>query len=223
MKLIQLFALAGISLLTLTSVKAQNVDDIMKKHEVAVGGINNWNKIKTLKMSGSMAIQGTDISITQTYDLGNAMRMDISAMGMNGFQIVTTKEGWMYMPMQGSTKIDTLPPDVVMVAQSSKAEYAGTDTVNNTPCYKIKFTDKDGNESTSYFDKSTYYLLRTETKVKQDDQETEMAVVYNNYKHFDEGVVMPMSMTAAGIEITYKSVEINKPVDQGIFVPKIDK
>ncbi len=31
-------------------------------------------------------------------------------------------------------------------------------------------TDKDGKESTAFFDMATYYLLRTETKVKvQDD------------------------------------------------------
>lgn len=238
MKAMKLYMLAAIMLAAgVTSVKAQSADDIMDKHEKAVGGAENWNKIKTLKMEGSMSVQGMDIAIKQTLDIGNAMRMDINAMGMAGFQIVTTKQGWMYMPFQGGTKVDTMKPEMVKAAQrqldikgnqlvdyktnGSKMEYTGKDTVNNAPCYKIKIIDKDGNESTSYFDMATYYLLRTETKVKQEDQETEIAVVYNNYKKMDEGVVMPMSMTANGAEIVFKTVEINKPIDQALFIPKI--
>jgi hypothetical protein len=108
-------------------------------------------------------------------------------------------------------------------SDGTKAAYAGRDTINSAPCYKIKFTDKDGNESTSFFDCATYYLVRTETKVKQNDEEMEVAVIYDKYKKFDEGVVMPMSVNAQGGEITFKSIELNKPIDESIFVPAMEK
>ena len=104
-------------------------------------------------------------------------------------------------------------------ARGTKAELAGNDTVNNAPCYKVKLTDKDGNESTTFFDIASYYILRTEMKVKSDDGEQEVAVLYSNYKKTPEGIVLPMSMTAQGGEIIYKSIEINKPVDEKIFIP----
>jgi len=221
------------------SVTAQNADEILTQHEKAIGGTDNWDKIKTVKMVGSMSIQGMSIDLTETMVLGKAMRTDMSVMGMTGFTIVTTTQGWMYMPFQGASKIDTMTPKMVQDAQrqldmkstqlldykknGTRAEYVGMDSVNASTCYKIKFTDKDGNESTSFFDKSTYYLLRTEGKVKAAGEEMEVAVLYDNYKKMDEGVVMPMSVTAQGAEITFKSVELNKPIDDKVFVPAIDK
>ena len=238
MKAIKLSILA-VTILTasITTLKAQNVDDIMNKHITAIGGIDNWNKIKTMKLVGSVSQQGMDVNITQTLAVDKAMRMDISLMGMSGYQIVTQSDGWMYMPFRGSNKIDTMKPEMVKMmrqqmdikghqfldykSNGAKAEYAGTDTVNNAPCYKIKFTNKDGTESTSFFEIATYYILRTESKVKQDEQEMEVAVLYNNYKKMDEGVVMPMSVTAQGAEVVFKSIEINKPIDDSVFIPTL--
>ncbi|MFI5196956.1 MAG: hypothetical protein ACHQD8_07680 [Chitinophagales bacterium] len=236
MRIIKLSMLAAIMLTTgITAVKAQTADEIMEKHINAVGGLDNWNKIKTVKMTGSMSQQGMEISMTQTIDMAKGARLDISVMGMNGYQIVTNTEGWAYMPFMGSTKIDTMKPEMVKGMQKqfdikghqlvdyksngTKTELAGKDSVNNTLCYKIKCTDKEGNESMCFFDAGSYYLLRTEMKVKANDQEQEVAIVYNNYQKLPEGVVMPMSLTAQGGEITYKTIELNKPVDESIFKP----
>ena len=236
MRIIKLSMLAALLLTTGTiSVKAQTADEIMDKHAAAIGGVDNWNKIKTVKMVGSMSQQGMEISLTQTIDIAKGARMDISVMGMTGYQIVTNTGGWAYMPFSGSTKIDTLSPEAVKASQDqfdfkghqmldykakgTKVELAGKDTINNVLCYKLKCTGKDGKESTSYFDANTYYLLRTERTEKIQDQEQEISVVYNNYQKLPEGVVMPMSMNVAGGELTFKSIEINKPIDASTFVP----
>lgn len=186
-----------------------------------------------------MSMQGMDLNLTQTVILGKAMRTDISVMGMSGFTIVTPTQGWMYMPFQGQAKVDTMKPEMVQAAQSQldikanqmldyktngmKAEYAGKDTTNGMQCYKITFTGKDGNQSTSYFDVNTYYLLRTENKLKSEGEEMEVSVAYDKYKKMDEGVVMPMSVTAQGAEIVFKTIELNKPIDEKVFVPTIEK
>lgn len=238
MKIIKLSIVVSV-LFAAISASAQNADEILQKHEKAIGGTENWDKIKTVKMTGSMSMQGMDLGLTQTMILGKAMRTDITVMGITGFTIVTTTQGWMYMPFQGQTKVDTMKPEMVMAAQKqldiksnqlldyktngTRAEYVGTDTVNGNTCFKIKFTDKEGNESTSYFDKNTYYLVRTENKLKSDSEEMEVAVLYDKYKKMDEGVVMPMSVTAQGAEITFTSIELNKPVDEKVFIPTIDK
>src|SRR4051812_40175480 len=73
------------------TVKAQTADEIMAKHEKAVGGIDNWNKMKTLRMTGSIHQQGTEINMVQTIAVGTAMRLDVTTAGKNGFQIITTR------------------------------------------------------------------------------------------------------------------------------------
>jgi hypothetical protein len=240
MKAIKMTVLAAAMVVAGVGVtKAQSVDEIMTKHEKAVGGMDNWDKMKTLKMVGSLSQQGMEINMTQTYMMEKAMRMDISVMGMSGFTIVTTTGGWSYMPFGGGTKLDTMKPDMVKTmqgqmniksmqmldykAKGTKLELAGKDTINSAPCYKIKCTNKDGENSFCFIDMNTYYLTRIERTVKADDQEQEVAVAFANYQKQPEGVVMPMSMTAQGVEITYKTIEINKPVDEQIFIPKMDK
>ncbi len=231
--------LAALLLCGATITKAQTADEIMERHITAIGGVDNWNKIKTLKMVGGLSQGGMDISITQTIAMGKAARTDISVMGMSGFQIVTTNEGWMYMPFMGAAKLDTMKPDMVKAMQKqldvkgiqmldyktngTKTEYTGKDTINKAACYKVKFTDKEGNESVSYFECATYYLVRSESKIKQNDQEQEVAVQYDNYKKLDEGIVMPMSVTAQGAEIIFKSIDVNKPVDDAIFIPTVPR
>ena len=238
MKAIKLSLLSAMMLIAgFTSVKAQSADEIIQKHITAIGGTDSWNKIKSMKRVGSMTVQGMDIGFTQTVVNDKGMRTDISMMGQNGYVILTPKEGWMYMPMQpGMDKVTPMPADQVkasadkmtvksgMLADKSgiaKAEFIGKETTNNIACFKLKITDKDGNVQTDFFDASTYYLVRTEMTVKNEDAEQEVAMTFSDFKKQPEGIVLPMTMTSPmGMgDITFKSVEINKPVSDDVFKP----
>ena len=239
MNAIKLSILSGMMLTAgFTTVKAQTADEIIQKHIDAIGGTDKWNKITSMKKVGSMSIQGMDIGYTQTIVNNKGMRTDISAMGMNGFMIVTPQEGWMYMPMQGMDKVTPIPSDqlkmlgdklstkAAMLTDKSgiaKSEYVGRDTVTNIPCFKVKITDNDGNVQTDFFDVATYYLVRTEMTAKTADGEQELASSFSDFKKQPEGIVLPMTMTAPmGVgDIVVKSVEINKPVSDDIFKPTV--
>ena len=163
------------------------------------------------------------------------MRRDIAIMGMSGYSIVTKTEGWNYMPFQGQSKPEPMKADMLKMEQQelelkskevydyktrgTKVELMGKDTTNKVVCYKIKFKEKDGTESISYFDVNTYYVIRMETKIKTEDQEQEMTINYDNYKKLDGGIVMPMSVSMSMGDITCKSIEINKTIDENIFKP----
>ena len=236
MKAIKLSILAVTMLGGINTVKAQTADEIIQKHIDAIGGTDNWNKIKSIKRIGSMSIQGMDISYTETVVNDKGMRTDFSVMGSNNYYIITPKEGWAYMPAQGMDKVTPLPAEQMkgaaerlntkagMLADKSgitKSEYVGKDTANNISCYKVKITDKDGNVQTDFFDATTYYLVRTEMTAKQGDTEQEVAMSFGDFKKPPEGIVLPMTMTSPmGVgDITVKSVEINKPVDDKTFKP----
>jgi hypothetical protein len=215
-----------------TGAMAQNADDIIQKHIDAVGGTDNWNKIKTVKMKGIMSMGGMEINITQTVANDKGMKMEIDANGMKGYNIITPSEGWIFMP--GMEKVTKIPDDQLKSSQDKiniktgqlvdkskigKAEYIGTDSVNSMNCYKLKITDKDGNVQTAFFDAVTYYLVRSEMKVKVQDDEKEMAVNYSNFKKQPEGIVFPMTIGTEQGDVNFKSVELNKPVDDNFFKP----
>jgi hypothetical protein len=217
------------------TLKAQNADEIMKKHIEAMGGTDNWNKINSIKLKGNMSAQGMEIEMTQTTINHKATRMDISLMGQKGYSILTPTEGWAYMPfMPGGDKVTALPAEQVKGQQDqlnvntglmmdkseySKLEYIGRDTIDNIPCYKVKVTAKDGTAETAFFDATTYYLVREEMTMKLMDQEQEVALNYSNYQKQPEGIVYPMTKKTPQGDLIYKSIEINKPIDESVFKP----
>ena len=56
--------------------------------------------------------------------------------------------------------------------------------------------------------------------MKMQGEEQEMATDFSNFKKQDIGVVVPMTMTTQmGGDINFKTIEINKPVDEKVFTP----
>jgi len=238
MNIKKLCAFAAILFLTgITTVKAQNGDDIIQKHIDAVGGSDNWGKVNTMKLSGAMNVQGMDISMTQTVVNDKGMRMDISAMGINGYTIITPTEGWIYMPFQGMDKVTPLPADelqsskekmdvkniqLVDKSKIAKCEYMGNDTINNAGCYKVMVTDKQGNSQIAFFDATNYYLVRTVNKIKMQNEEQELAVNFSNFQKLPEGITVPMTWGTEQGDINFKSIEINKPYSDSLFKPDVE-
>jgi len=67
---------------------------------------------------------------------------------------------------------------------------------------------------------STYYIIRKEQKIKgADDAEQEVGTNFSNFKKQTDGVVIAMTVSSPQGDITFTSVEINKPIDDKIFVP----
>ncbi|MEI8047776.1 MAG: hypothetical protein WCI92_10395 [Bacteroidota bacterium] len=214
--------------------KAQNVDEILKKHAEAIGGLDNWAKIKTMKMDMAMKMQGTDILITVNQVNCTAMRTDINVMGMSGYSIITKTEGWNFMPFNGQTKPEPMTEDILKSSKDElcvldkllrtketgdKLESLGTDDVEGTECIKLKLTDTTGKENTYFLDAETYLLLKKTVKVMVNGQVVENSVTMGNYQKLEEGIVIAMSTHTSQGDIEVKKVYVNPVVDENIFKP----
>ena len=217
----------AIMLIISSFTSAQNLDEIIAKHIEAVGGADNWAKIKTMKMEGIMKVQGMDIQITMLQVDKTAMRQNITAMGMTGYSIVTATEGWRYMPFQGQTKPEPITADELKISQvqlyildafitykelGKTIEYLGTEDIEGTECHKIKMVDKNELETTYFMDPDNYLVIKQISKGKLNGQEFENAQSISNYKKLDEGILYPMNISGGfgGIEI--QKIEINIPI-----------
>jgi hypothetical protein len=234
MKSIRYSVVAAAMLLgSFVTVKGQSADEIIQKHITAIGGADNWKKVKSVKMSGSMNAQGTELPVTVTIMPGKAERVDFTMNGMANYQILTTKEGWSYFPIGGQQKPEAmtaedvkesqdeldLQPLVDYKAKGCTATFLGKDDFEGTECYKLKVTYKSGKEETMFFDASNYYHIRSVAKMKANGQEMEQVSTYSNFQKLPEGIVFPMSMDQGQGQMQVKTVEINKPVDESIFKP----
>jgi len=217
------------------SVSAQDLNEIIKNHITAIGGADNWNKLKSMTSEMTMKAQGAEIKLVVNQVQKKAMRADIEVMGMSGYQIITDKEGWSFMPFAGQTKAEPSTADDVKSSQDQldmidqfitykdygkKIDYLGKDDVEGTDCHKISLTDKEGEITTFFLDASTYYVIKEVSKRKANGKEFEMTKTYSNYKKLDEGIVFPMLSGGDEGEMEITKVSINKPIDDTMFQPR---
>jgi hypothetical protein len=216
------------------NLSAQTTDEIVKKHIEAIGGKDNWAKVKSMKTEMSMKANGAEIKVTIFQVDKKAMRQNIALMGMEGYSILTNTEGWSYMPFQGQTKPEPMTADDVKKGQDGlsiqndfitykelgkKLEYVGKDDVDGTECLKLKMTDKDGIESTYYIDPSNYYVIKETTKMTLNGKEMENSTTYGDYKKTDIGIVYPYSIIGGWGETQVTALEINPKIDDSLFKP----
>lgn len=221
----------ALGFMSLTS-SAQTQDEIINKHIEAIGGKDNWNKVKSLRSEATMKAQGAEIKLTFIQVDKKAMRQNISLMGMDGYSIITEKEGWSYMPFQGQTKPEPMTADDVKNAQDGlylqddfltfkelgkKVQYLGKDDMDGTECFKFKMTDKNAQETTYYLDASSYLTIKQTNKVKADGKEMEGSTLYSNYKKLPEGIVYPMTIGGGWGDTEFTKVEINPVIDDKEF------
>jgi hypothetical protein len=232
MNKVKLFSMALLYLGALMTTSAQTVDEIVTKHIEAIGGKDNWAKIKSLRTESTMKSNGTEIKFVITQIDKKAMRVDMTITGMKGYTILTNKEGWEFMPFQGQTKPEPLTADDVKTEQDGlqiqdefitykelgkKLDYLGKDDVDGTECLKLKMIDKEGKEVTFYIDPANYYTIKQVEKIKADGKEMEIATMYGNYKKTEIGILYPMSITKEGEGMEITKIEINPIIDEASF------
>jgi hypothetical protein len=239
MRLIKSLSILAAACLTISFSFAQTADEIISKHVAAIGGADNWKKVNSMVVTGSMSMQGADITITRTVLHGKGFKNEISLMGMTGYQMLTSTEGWNFMPFNGQTAPEAMTADDVKEGQNdldvqgslidyaSKGhalEYLGKEEVDGTECHKIKMTYKTGKSETMFFDPSSFYLLKSIAVQKANGQEMEVTTTYSNYEKLQEGVVIAKNISlplgpGMNADFTVSKVEINSPVDETAFKP----
>lgn len=229
---------AFFALVSLTSlrVKAQTADEIIDKHLEAMGGKEKLATLNSVRMETNLSVQGMDIPviITRVHNVGQ--RVDISAMGMEGYIINTTTNGWSYMPFMGQSAAEAMPEDQVKEGQDGldiqgtflnykekghTVELVGKEAVDGTECYKLKLTTKMGKERTYFIDPKTYFIVRFVAKGVVNGQEMEVSQNFGDYKKTEEGFTFAHTIGGAfgQGDMTVTKIEVNKPIDEKIFKP----
>ncbi len=229
MKKLRIALLAVAAIVSLQSIKAQTVDEIVDKHLTALGGKEKLLTLKTVKMTGNLNTQGFDVGITVTLVQGIGSRNDISVPGMGeGFQVMNAAKGWNFMPFMGQASPEEVSADQVKASQGlldvqgsllnykekgNKVELLGKEKVADAECYKLKLTNAAGKESTLFIDATTFYRVKSIVKVGDDEVEN----TYSEFKKNEDGFLFPFSQTNDRGTIVFSSIETNKPVEEKIF------
>ena len=233
MKQIKKVCLALTLLLSVYQVKSQTVDEVIDKFITALGGKEKMMALNSVKLEGSLNVQGLDIGLTITILNGKGSRTDIAVPGQSdGYRIFTPTKGWNFLPFQGMSAPEEATEDQVKTAQPGldlqspllnyaakghKVELLANEKVDNADCYKIKITYKTGKVSMSFIDSKTYYRVKSISNVNINGTDTEVETTYSDFKKTPEGYVFPFTQTSINGTISFTSIGVNKPVDENIF------
>lgn len=238
----KLLSLGAAMLLSASGVFAQSAEEIIKKHNEAVGGAAAWAKVGSIRTTGTQSMMGVEmpVVVTKLRDVG--LRQDIEAMGNKIVLVMTADKGWVTNPQTGkpedmpaamldASKAMIYVGDMVMEMANHgyKFESSGITTIDGKPVvpgkgtaeedqfYCLKALDANGNATDLFFDKKTYYLVKTGRMMAVEGQEMQVGVRFADFKKLEGGLVYPMTNTTDNGDMKLTKVEINPTVDAALF------
>ena len=219
------------------STNAQTADEVVQKHTKAMGGLSAFNAIKTIRMTGTVKVQGMELPITVQVINGKAVRTDVDAMGQSVIKSYKDGKGWKIDPFSGvATATDMTNEELIdsrgqtrlanqlmdYKARGHKVELQGQEDVEGIKCYKIKLTNKDDSKVTTYYiSVADNTLVKSVTARDMQGQQVEVETYSSDIKEHG-GIKFPMTRTQKVQgqvlqEIKLTLVELNVAIDEKAF------
>ena len=218
-----------------TFIFAQSLDDVLKEHFAAIGQ-EKLLKVNTIKTTGKLVQGGMEIPFIQMSKRPSGVRIEGTFQGLSFIQTYNGKEGWNLNPFAGVTEPQPMGEDELKNMKytadidgmmwnwkdkGSTVTLEGKEDMEGTSCLKIKLVTKEGDVFVNYLDADSYMMIRTNTKVKVQGNETESDTYYSNYTQV-EGLAMPGKIDTkmngqVVMTIVTDKVEVNIELDKALF------
>jgi len=191
---------------------AQDAQSLIAKNLEARGGAAAIDAIKSITFEGRTIAPGdfelTFKSAQARLGGGDAIRLDLGIQGLDLVQSYDGQVAWRINPFQGRKDAERMSVDdarqladqaliegplLASRTDGSKVQYLGRDDFDGTLAYKLKVTQKDGDEFVYWLDPDTYLEIKVDETRRirgaQQTNETELG----DYEKV-AGVYFPMSV-----------------------------
>lgn len=230
-------ALAGVMMAS--PATAQDLDEVLNNYYEAVGGLDAWKSVQTMKMSGSLVMggMGVEAPFVVTTKRPKNVRIEFTFQGMTGVQAFDGDMAWMLMPFMGKTDPEQMPDDMAKDVKDQadmdgalmgyeedghQLELIGLEETDGTQAYKIKLTRESGDIEYYFLDSEYFIPIKIEGSREMQGRVIEFETVLSDYKDVG-GLMVPHSVESkpkgapAGQVITIQAVELNIDVDDSVF------
>lgn len=234
----KLFILVGVLLLmasTSTIAQELKIDDVLNNYYKA-SGFDKLQNVKTIIMSGTNTTHVV-MPIKFYRVRPNKYRMERDVNDITGLTVFDGQNGWMTAPWSKNPLPQVISGPALndlqyqadfdgalynWKAKGHNAELVGTEKINDLDSYKIKFTKKDGGIEYYFIDCKNFLLQRKLNYRTVKDKEIEIQNNFSDYRSIDGVMFAFTNQNLMGgqlaSEIQFESIELNKPVDDKIFV-----
>ncbi len=217
-----------------------SLDNILTNYFEAIGGIDAWKKINTMKMTGETQNSGFTFPVKVIAMKPNLQRIDVDIQGQKFIESYDGEVAWSLNPFMGGTEPAKKTEDetkeagknmfedefIDYQAKGHKITFEGEEQIEGTKTYKVKMVKKTGDELFYFFDAENFVPIMMRSYIplgpmKGKPVDTYLSdyievngVVMSHYmeQRMDGNVVMNMKTT---------SVEFNVPLEKAAFsMPK---
>lgn len=226
-------------------IYAQTSDEIIAKHQSAMGSPEKWASIKSMVMKNKFNVQGMDIESKTSVVVGKSFRTEIEVMGNKIITVVDGEGGWMNRPamMGGTGEPEDLPREQVKATisqknigsalllakkEGAKIDLVSKEKLNGADVYLLKLTKSSGEESQVFVSALTGFIVKSINKMNVQGQQVEAEVLYSNYKsidglYFPFTVETPSPMGGGNMVVETSSIELNPVLDTSLFTKPAKK
>jgi hypothetical protein len=223
-------------------LNAQSVDEIINKNIEATGGRALWSKVTSIKSTG-VYVMGPGMQAPVNYINTNKPFLgaysDFSWQGMTSKTALKDSNGWSYNPFGGKRETDPLSADRLRSIKLSAdpqgllfnykekkctAEYLGLEDFDGVEVHKIRVTNNIGDMIYYYIDATSFYILKTEEKVRLAEKEEKNITVYSDFRKTSYGIMYPYTSQTLnedgnedGGPVQLSKIEVNSTVDLSQF------
>lgn len=219
---------------------AQSLDEVLDNYYEAIGGVEGWKDLQTLKASGKMVMggMGVEAPFTVMTKRPGMSRVEFEFQGMKGIQAYDGETAWMVMPFMGSPDPEVMSEDMAQNVKEEadidgpligwkedghQVELLGKESVEGTEAYKLKVTLKNGNVNHYYLDAEYHIPIKMTGTREMQGQTFEVETSFSDYKEVG-GLLMPHSiavqsqaMPGGNQVITIETIETGIPLEDSLF------
>lgn len=235
-KVISLFAFTLVVSLLTSAVYAQTADEIVLKYYKAVGGIDKWKNLHTMKQVGTTAMMGMNFPTTVLTMRDNKQKVIATVQGKEVIDSYDGVVAWTINPFMGSVEPtkkseeeakqsakQSFEDDLVDYAsKGSKISFEGAEEIEGAKTLKVKLTRKDGDDVIYFFDADAYLPIMVRTFAASGPMKGQAVdALLSDYKEVD-GMMMAhaMEQKVGGqtfMQFTAEKIELNPDIDPAIF------
>ena len=233
-KLIYLFV--GMLFSFTLSAQDLSLDEILNNY-YEIMGLDKLAKVKGIEIKGKSFNQGMEYDFTMISVPPGRYRLEVPIQGQTMVQVYDQGEAWVIAPWTGTLAPKDITGDQLKQMEKqaditgelynwkekgSTVELLGKEDMEGSDVYKIKLTDKNGDETIYYIDAENFVILKTENTITMRGEPVKTESSISDYKPVEEGIIMAYSHTDSYNgqvvnTLTIDTVILNPEVDLSIF------
>jgi outer membrane lipoprotein-sorting protein len=240
--LCQLIALSLSLLLFHSAATAANdprVNEILRKHQEAMGGLTNWNQVESIQLNGTVERDGKIVDVVIIKKRPNQIRatvtLPVPGREDEAIQLIRSHDGktaWTATRLAGDPEMTkealteeaatelladagVLPRLIKLWHDGAELELLNSKTIDGTRCYVIEARPGGGaaNKYTFYISAETYLVTHYENAHPDKGLTVTQLREYNS----DHGILIP-TINVIEAELTGRSVMTTNSIKVGVGI-----